>query len=266
MSYRRFAPVLVGALGLVLALAACAGQSTPPPQGFTSVTGSVTGSTEGEPALGAALLLGTGPDIVTKGSVVEVYDGFWLGGITLVDEDGGFQVQLPDADDVPASLMAPASDFVSFPFSVFDEPCVLVASNATTNVTIATLIEAFALPGVAVLTAGGAALSITTPTEVDLDDGTTLFDVQLLTWVHADGAVAVATPSGSCVTTDGDDTLTLVVDVELSEGWNQLAWSFAIEEVGSGEAVTVTLTNDDATPVYVVATGLYLGDLVGPPF
>jgi hypothetical protein len=262
----RFGPGLGGALGLVLALAACAGQSTPPPQGFTSVTGSVTGSTEGDPALGAALLLGTGPELVKKGSVVEVYEGFWLAGATLVDDDGGFQVQLPDGDDLPASLLVPASDLVFLPFASFDEPCVLDTSNATTNVTAATLVEVFALPGIAMLTASGAALSIATPVEVDLEGATTLFDIELLTWVHADGAVDVATPSGGCVETDGDDTIAFIVDVALDAGWNQLAWSFDLEEVGLGEALTVTLRNDDAAPVFVGATGLYLNDLVAPPF
>ena len=271
MSNRRFGPTLRGALGLALALAACAGQATPPPQGFTSITGSVTGSIAGEPALGAALLLGTGTDGVTEGSVVEVYDGFWLAGATLVDDDGGFQVQLPDGVDLPSDVMAPASDLIERIFVDFDEPCVPMTSNATTTVTSVAFIELstelFTVPGLTMLTASGAALSVATPVEIDLDDeDIDIIDVTYLTWAYADAAVDVATPSGGCVESNGLDTVALVIDVSLEAGWNQLGWRFAVEPDGPGELLTITLTNDDASPVYLVGSDAYLEDLASGPF
>ena len=270
MSHRRYGPALVGALGLVLALAACAGPATPTP-GLTSITGSVTGSIVGEPALGAALLLGTGPTVVAKRAVVEVYDGLWLAGTTLVDDDGGFVLHLPDGDDLPSTVLAPASDLIQHVFITFDEPCVLTASNATTTLTSVSFIDLtsglFTVPGMTMLTAGGAALSLATPTEIDPDDeNLDVTDIIYLTWAYADAAVDVATPSGTCVENTGPDTVALVVDVTLEAGWNQLAWSFAVEPDGSGEILTITLTNDDASPVYLVGSAVYLGDLARVPF
>ena len=62
------------------------------------------------------------------------------------------------------------------------------------------------------------------------------------------------------------DDVTLGMKLSRQAGWNQLAWSFAVEPDGVGEILTVTLTNDDASPVYLVGSDVYVGDLASGTF
>jgi hypothetical protein len=247
----RTPSIVIAALALAVVLAACGAPTTPPRD--TSYT--VAGTAHAPPSAPDLLPLGVsvllidddviGVSAAATSAFIEVEDGYHLGPINPVAADGSFELVFPDGDDVPASTLAPADQFV---YNAREIPtCQIDASVASANVTV-TGWQFISFPGIVTFFLEGAALSLVTTEPVDLEDPSLeVFDITFATWVYADEAVDVTTGAG-CVAA-GVETR---VDVSLSAGWNQLEW--VPSEGEGGDPDVLLLRNSDADQVYV-----YLG-------
>ncbi len=242
--------IRVIALVSLTALVAC-GQPMPLPQvAPASIKGTATAVT---PAgtfvpVGAALILAdpavTTTSLETLAGPVEAAPGLYVGAMAVVDADGKFELTLPDWDDMPAGLTAPAAQFFKLPGA---EACVLTASVPGAQVSkMVFFFGPLAAPGVLLLSIEGVALSIATPTPVDFaDPAVKIYDQTLLSWLHTDADVNISTPPGGCAV----GTQTVTIDLALTEGWNQVASTF---EADSADTLLGTnVTNNASEDVYV---------------
>ena len=220
---RRRAPlVLALVLALVVALAACSGPSS---SSFTSVRGTVADSD--------AFVLGVGLFFISDdafassagispSAIFEPEPGIYFSGLAPVDGDGGFTLALPSASEMPADALLPADEFLLNLAGVPD--CALVADVAAARVSVHAF-EFLTFPGFYAVSleqgfglalASDAAFDVTAPTQEELLGGR-----RVVSWLFADRAVSVTALGAGCTTPGG----TLAVDLELSAGWNQVAWS-----------------------------------------
>jgi len=253
----RSRPIVHAALALAAAaaLAACGAPAQPTDQDRPQVHAEVRSSTD-ESVLGASLVFLDGA-VINPSAFAEVYDGVWFAGVALADDDGSVTIDLPDGSDVPPSLLAPAADLLDPTW--FDFVCTLEVSDPEANLTPVVLLELFGFPGITAITASGAAFSIVTTQPVDLDEDDMIEAARFVTLAYSDAATTIATPPGGC----NDGWTDVFVDVDLAEGWNQLAWYLTFERDPITDEVTgieaVHLVNDDTSPVHVLALPFYLG-------
>jgi hypothetical protein len=249
----RTPSVIAASLALMLVLAACATPTEPVDTSFTvSGTAYADQFDPGLVPLGVSLFLfrdDAFPAAVQTNSFIAVNDDIFVSPISPVADDGSFELVFPDGDDVPASTLAAAADFV---VNARDIPtCSVVASDATANVTTAAW-EFASVPGIVMYLLEGAALTIISSEPIDFDDpDLTVFDLEFVTWVYADSAVDVSTGAG-CDT----GTFEVIVDVSLQAGWNQLEW--ALTEGAGTDPDVLRLRNSVADDVHAyIAFGFF---------
>lgn len=165
---------------------------------------------------------------VSPSSVIEVQEGVYLAGIALVESDGGYELVLPEADAIPAPLMRPAQDAIPLDFYLFDEiECSIVSSDPTVLLTQSLWLE-ISFPAPFFFLPVGLSFGLTATDFVDIDDG--IAGSTFITVVYANGATTLSEVGSECSTEDG----TIVVDIDLVEGWQQLTWSFSEDGISIG--------------------------------
>lgn len=232
-------------LALSVLLAACAAPTGPGPTPPATVSGSV--ATDGSPVLGTGLVLFDATELGVAGvgpaEVVEVGAGIYAGPISAA-ADGDFTLVLPDGDDLPAELLAPAAnafynvDGVAGCAVVADVPSALVTYFA---VGLGSLPGAYAVSvdsGFLLAIVADAALDFTAPTMQEALAGRTLYS-----WMYASEHVALSIEGAGCA---GAVNIGVAGRVALAEGWNQVAWDV------NGDFTLATLRDDDGSAALVL--------------
>ena len=199
------------------------------PSAGTIVGKAVEGS--GSPVLGVGLTmadLALVQTTVGAAELIAIGAGLYATGTVPVAADGSFRLPLPAASELPAGVLAPADDFLFNVRGVAD--CDLLAEPADARVSGHWFDDRGTYPGLYGVSAAGLALALVT--ETPLDPGNVYGHAgRFLVWLYADRPVAIATVGAGCV---GN----VVVDVELSRGWNVAAWTFdaALDQLVLGDA------------------------------
>ena len=183
--------------------------------------------------------------------VLEPSPGSFLGELVAVRPDGTFTLGLPDADDVPATVLAPASSFLLNAVAL--PGCVLVASDIEARVSTHAF-ELFTIPGLYAVTAESglvATVAGTASFDTSLPPAEAFGDRTVIAWLYADRPVDVASQGAGCVGGDFD----LDVDLRLVAGWNQVSWRFdndfggaRVRNSGVASVVVTTVTGGFAAP------------------
>jgi hypothetical protein len=224
---------------------------TADPTASYTAEGTVVSFEGGAAVLGVALALIAVPEEVEvlRTSVVEVEEGVYVGPVSPIGPDGRFTLAFPHADALPETVSAPADDFVLDVRTVDD--CTLTATDPAARIT-STTFSFLPIPAVVAVTAEGLALTITLDELVDITDASLEFTAFTFpTWVHADRAVSVETTGAGCTLVDA----VIDVDVTLTQGWNQLAWSFVID-AETDDVLGHALRNGDGEVFSYPAFGL----------
>lgn len=197
------------ALAASAALLAACGAPTPPPDVPSADGTAYRFVPEAPDAIAVGLVLIT-PDLlpadVSASELIEVGPDVFAGEFALVGADGAFSVPLPAAADVPAATLVPLADAVAN-FSA----CTVDASPLAAEATF-TVFEGVTVPGLIALTSEGTFLMYATDAELDPD--AMGFEGTAYGWMFVDRDAQLST-SGCAYE----------ADLELSEGWNQLAWT-----------------------------------------
>ena len=205
------------------------------------------------PLTGAALVLfSDAATALTSATVVEIDESpFFVGPVSPVGADGSVVVQLPPGSELPPEVLKTGETFI-FGFDTMVD-CAFSASSPGVKVTSA-VFEYVTVPGVMLFGFGGTSLSVATDAPIAMDPippAEELSNVRFQTWVYAEADVSVVTTGTGCE----ESLFTLGVDVDLSQGWNQLAWRIIYDPVG--DAITgVELSNSDAAEVFVAPMGV----------
>lgn len=253
---RHLAKLLV--LLVIVALAAC-GSPLVPPSGGPPLPSDPEPLLEQEMALNlpatypdvshvrVVLYDEAGSAVATSGTVETLGEGLYGGPISAVRADGSASIVMPDVADLPPAVFTPPAGINTNIDSATCEPNV---SDPTVTVTKTSLLLIIGLPNVFIRSGGGWAASLTASALVD-PDGSEL-DIEsakMISWVHADGDVKISTVEAGCV---GSLLLSYHLDLDLVEGWNQVAYSFEL----TGEDLTdVTLRNSNFASVFVTPLG-----------
>lgn len=224
---------------LVLALAAC-GAPTPPVDEGPDGTAGTPYVFEGGPDV-LALAIGfadattmmVSSDAVGPAAVSELYEGLFVGPFA-VEVDGTLEVVFPAADEMPAAALVPLAE--SFPLNLSSMDCAPTVAPLAAMAT-PSIFLGFGIPGMVGITIAGAYLTIAS--DVELVDGTMLEDFggSIYTWLFVDRDATLVSGE-ACVGTD--------VDLDLTAGWNQIAWTF-------DGAVDVTARVVDSAPFFAAA-------------
>ncbi len=200
---------------LTLVLAGC-GEAPPPDTGLRQATGSVY-AREGTPrvlALGlavpdAAVLAAAVP--ISVQDVVEIVPDLYLGRVAGATE-GEMTIDLPATADLPEGAI------VSLESALTNLDAFLCAPVAVPGDAMATVavFEGATLPGMVGLTAEGAYLIVATDVPIPVGVAVEDFGGTFYGWLHVDRNATLAT-GGGCTQFD--------VELELSQGWNQIAWT-----------------------------------------
>ncbi len=207
MRIRLVRPLLVLA-ALAVVLAAC---STPPPTApdEPSVDGSTYALYDAAPEAIAVGFVMLAPEFLAAGvsaaELAELAPGVFAGEFVVVAGDGTFSVPLPAAADIPAATLVPLADAVTN-FG----GCTVDASPLAAEASV-TLFEGLSIPGLLAVTAEGTALMFAAEAELESEAE---FDATFYGWIFVD--------RDATLSATGCD---VEADLELTEGWNQLAWS-----------------------------------------
>ena len=212
------------------------------------VEGTASVFEDAAPPIGVALvLIDDMPLNVLSSSVIEIFDGGYLGPVSPVAADGSFTLVLPPGADIPQTVFAPADDFVTLLRSV--DACGLEASDASVAVTaLFSQFELWHMPSIAVITADGFQIAFNTDALIETggEGEPDLQDFRYLVWVYAQSAVDVTSTGAGC----DEGGFVYGVDVSLEAGWNQLGWSLSYDEIAD-DFTGMTLGNSD-DDVYVL--------------
>ena len=202
-------------IGPVLALAASAavlagcGAPAPVPDAPSADGTTYTLFAEAPDAIAVGLVM-LAPEFLSiaasTAELIEIVPFVYAGAFVVVDADGAFSVPLPAADDVPASVMTPLADAV-----VNFAACTVDASPPAARASV-TLFEGVTIPGLLAATAEGTALM--RATDVERDPDVVEFDGTTYGWMFVDRDAQL-----------GVSGCPYEADLELAEGWNQLAWT-----------------------------------------
>lgn len=157
---------------------------------------------------------------LTRSSVVEVADGTFLSGVSLLDADGGYTLALPDGADIPETLFRPAAEAIPLAAYVGDVDCSIVASDPGALVTL-TFWQFISSAAPVFFTQFGVALGLNVTEAVDFEGGGSFEDITFVTLAYATAPTTLTSTGAACTTMGG----TVTVDVPLVEGWNQVTWS-----------------------------------------
>jgi hypothetical protein len=216
VTIRALRPIAL--LAVALALAACGAPTPPAPAGPATTDGVAYTVEDGEPVLALAIGFAdatatmTAADAVAPAAVSELYEGFYVGPFA-VEVDGAFPVAFPEADAMPASALVLLAE--AFPLNLSSVECAPTVAPLAARAT-QSIFLGFGIPGMVALTAEGPYLTIAT--DVQVVDGTALEDFtgSIFTWMFVDRDATLVS---------GEACVGLDVDLDLAEGWNQIAWT-----------------------------------------
>lgn len=192
---------------------------------------------------GAGLLIAEGDALgAASAALIEIEEGVYIGPVASPDGDGGINMILPPVSDLPAALLAPASQLVANMDEFTD--CELVPSRAGVSTTQQV---PFFVPLPTAYAFAGSYFGITKVSDVQIDITTVtpeeFYASPFISWVYADSDVSVATSGAGCAGV-------LEVDLDLSAGWNQVAWTYHYD-TGSSTVTSFSLHNDDTEELYL---------------
>lgn len=193
------------------------------------------------------------PIEITSAAVTQIDANLWAGPITPVGADDAVIITLPSPADLPDVLLTDAESFLR-PVNLMTE-CELEATVPTAKVTRADMGE-IAMPGVLLYTVEGAVLTMVANQPLDLFGPAPVpfATLEFMTWVYADTATSIHTTGDDCSV--GSTPISVAID--LVAGWNQLSWTFILDE--ETEAVTgLALGNSDTTDLHIMGVA-GLGD------
>lgn len=207
----------------------------------------------GIPLSGAALSLlsaQTAPPPVARAAVTELEWPFFVGPLSPIADDGVMIVKFPASSDLTADVLTTADKLYWQIDDMVD--CSLTASSPSVAVTPVAF-EFISVPGVMLFTFEGALPAVVSNFPIDLITPPTaeqLADLVLYTWVYAAGDVSVVSTGAGC----DFGSSALEIDVDLSQGWNQLEWQLDVDEVTT-DITGLHLVNSDGTDIYVAVMG-----------
>lgn len=242
---KRSLPVIM--FGVVVALAACAQaprtEEQPP---VPSVTGTVNSPDPDFKVLGATMVM-IEPSAISTATMTEVIPGLFASEPVAIAADGTFELPLPAAEDIPASVLAPAADFAEIEDLL---ECPLTASSTTARVSYLYVVGYLNLPGVVFLSIMGSGFSVATTAPVDFEGPGDMSDYTIVSWLFASDDVSVVSGEVTC----SFDGTPLTVELDLTAGWNQVALSFQ-HDPDTGDVTGVMFGNDDAEELYFNLVG-----------
>ncbi len=199
-----------------------------------------------DPVLAAGLAIASA-ELIGTASFTELTTGLFLGPVAPVGPDGSVSVTLPAPADVPADVLEDATGL--FPTLATAADCELVASAPTTKVT-PMIFSLISIPGVFLSTIDSGFIP-GTMTDTETNPWTVpeeeLEQLAIYTYLYADGPTTVATQGSDC----SPDGLVVPVsfDLELVEGWSQIA--IVIDYDATHQPESVTVTNGSASTLYL---------------
>ena len=201
-----------------------------PPEGAVAIVGTAV-EPSGAPVLGVGLMmvdLALAPPSIEAAEFIEIGTGQYATSLVPVAADGSFRLPLPAAADLPDGVLSPADAFLVNVQDTAD--CDLLADPAGVRVSGHIFDEFGVAPGLYGVSLEGLALSLVTETPLDIGDLVN-YPGRFLVWLYADGPVAIETVGAGCA---GN----VVVDVELSSGWNVAAWTYdkVLDQLALGDA------------------------------
>lgn len=197
------------------------------------------------PVLGASLLL-FDSDALGPAAVVEIAPGFYSGPVSSMLDDDTLVVTLPPFSDLPATVFSPADEFLYNLESITD--CTLDASSASAEVTM-TAFEFITIPGVGLWTTAGMMFGVAASAQLDFSSPPppeVLADLEIYTWLYATEAVSVTTVGAGC----SSGPYSMAVDVDLVEGWNQVAWTLELDD--TDDVAGYSLGNAQLSDIFVM--------------
>ncbi len=240
-------------LALAIGISVLAGCSSPAaPLGPVTVKATLAAGPGSGTAVAAFYVMQDGSFMVIldASGVVSPSPGIYVGPASPVDADATAHLVLPDPHDLPEEVLGTATSFVQV-ISSGPVVCPTTASVPSATVSKVLFSNGMSSPMVFILTGDGLTTSYTGDKKVDFTASEEqLFHMRFVTWLYADNDVDVKTAPGGCV--NGTDP-TVVVDLNLRKGWNQVAWT--MQEGGPSDPVTITLGNGaDIDPIYMSYT------------
>lgn len=237
---KRWVNVLM--LGTLVALAACSQAPKSEEPAATYVRGEVVSPSPDYVPQSAFMIMVDEAELDTA-DVLRLGPGVYASDSVPVAADGTFELPLPEADEMPASVLVPGNDFFNFPGAT----CSITASVAGARVSQYYAEGVFILlPGVAFLSFLGPSFSITTTAPFDFSDSAAvLYEQTLVSWLFATEDVALSAGETGCDV--GGDSL--MIDLDLKAGWNQVGLSFEVDP-DTEEVVGGALENNDTEQLY----------------
>ncbi len=211
-----------------------------------SVAGTVSYPTPDFKVLGASMVM-LDPSALTSAAMTEVIPGLFASEPVAIAADGTFELPLPAAEDIPASVLAPAADLAVMEDLI---ECPLTADSITARVSYLYMAGYLNLPGVVFLSIMGSGFSIVTTAPVDFEGPGDISDYTIVTWLFATDDVSVTSGAATC----SFDSAPLTVELDLTAGWNQVALSFQ-HDPDTGDVTGVVFGNDDAEELYFNVVG-----------
>ncbi len=204
---------------IALVLAACGAPTPPVLDGPDTTEGSSYLLEDGPDVLALAIgfpdatVMMAADAALALADVSELYEGLFVGPFT-VEVDGVFEVAFPDAAEMPSAALVPLAE--AFAFNLSSLACAPTVAPLAAEAT-PSIFLGFGIPGMVALTVEGPYLTIAT--DAELADGTTPADFtgSIFTWLFVDRDATLVSGE-ACVDYD--------VDLDLTEGWNQVAWTF----------------------------------------
>jgi hypothetical protein len=176
---------------------------------------------------------------------------FHLLGLSAIAGDGTFELPLALP---PTTFLVPVERAL---FTGMGSGCELVVS---TEGVMATLLgfEGIAIPNLVGLTYLGASFSYALASDhvidLDADPATWLEGKEILSWIYADGTTTVVSDEATCAA----PYVVFDFDLMLSQGWNQVAFTFT-PAVGAEQPPVIGLRNAPNARPFVTVTGVPLG-------
>lgn len=201
----------------------------------------------GEPPMLGVSFVFASPDALTTSAFTEVDPGLFVGPVSPISADGEVEIILPASSDVPSAGLVQADAFLDF---MVDPGCELTASLPTAEVTLMSYREVM-VPGVLLTFFTGFAYGILSDSDEDITSMTPIerSEVTEYSWVYADAATSLR--ASDCPSTGGGTPM-ISVDVDLTPGWNQVAWTFDYDAT-SASIVGLHLGDSNATDMFLVA-------------
>ncbi len=247
---RRLATAAALVLTVTSLLAACSQPQEQEPRP-TTVELNVNQLEGTSPILGAAFLMVDIDEVpISRASVIEVEPGVFVSPLAGLNADGTITAVLPEDGAVPASTLTSPDAFLAN--LDLGESCSIEASSSAAKVSELYFMLTFNFPGFFAVSLGGLTPAmVTTELFTVPEDFGEIYGYTFVSWMFADRAVSISTEPAVCVVEDAE----FGIDLNLQQGWNQIAWSFTQDPVSL--AVTgVFLDDSDHETLYLTPGGI----------